>query len=50
MNVALTRARRKLLIVGDSATLANDAFFGRLLAYLESVGGYRTVWEDDDFA
>jgi superfamily I DNA and/or RNA helicase len=50
MNVALTRARRKLLILGDSATLANDPFFGRLLAYVESVGGYHTVWEEEGFS
>jgi superfamily I DNA and/or RNA helicase len=46
MNVALTRARRKLLVVGDSATLSNNAFYGRLLEYFESIGAYRTVWEE----
>ena len=47
MNVALTRARRKLLIVGDTATLAHHPFYNRLIEYVESVGGYRTVWEDN---
>ncbi|MBS0208039.1 MAG: AAA family ATPase [Planctomycetes bacterium] len=46
MNVAMTRARRKLLIVGDSATLSHDPFYARLLEYVEQVGGYRTVWEE----
>ena len=47
MNVALTRARRKLIVVGDSSTLANNDFFARLLEYFESIGAYRTVWEFD---
>lgn len=47
MNVALTRARRKLLIIGDTATLAHHPFYARLIEYVESVGGYRTVWEDN---
>jgi superfamily I DNA and/or RNA helicase len=45
-NVALTRARRKLLIIGDSATLAVDPFYQRLIGYFEAVGAYRTVWEE----
>ncbi len=47
MNVALTRARRKLIVIGDSATLAHDPFYGRLLEYVESIGAYRSVWEED---
>ena len=46
MNVALTRARRKLLVVGDSATLSCNPFYARLLEYFEAVGGYRTVWDE----
>ena len=46
-NVALTRARRKLLVIGDSATLSVLPFYQRLFGYFESVGGYRTVWEED---
>jgi len=45
MNVALTRARRKLIVIGDSATLGSDEFFQSLLASFESSGSYRTVWE-----
>jgi len=45
MNVAMTRARRKLLIVGDSATLGGHPFYLRLLEYCESLGAYRTVWD-----
>ena len=40
MNVAMTRARRKLLLVGDSSTLCCNPFFVDLLAYVKRVGGY----------
>jgi superfamily I DNA and/or RNA helicase len=45
MNVGMTRARRKLLLVGDSSTLCRHPFFGALLAYVKGVGGYRTAHE-----
>ena len=45
INVAMTRAKRKLIMVGDSATLSNHAFFEDLLRYVESVQGYRSAWE-----
>ena len=45
-NVALTRARRKLIVIGDSATLGSDEFYGALFQYFESVNGYRSVFEE----
>ena len=45
MNVALTRARRKLIVIGDSSTLANHPFYLRLLDYFEREGAYGTVWD-----
>ncbi|MFO0106366.1 MAG: AAA domain-containing protein, partial [Burkholderiales bacterium] len=45
MNVGMTRARRKLLLVGDSSTLCWLSFFGALLAYVTGVGGYLTAQE-----
>lgn len=46
MNVALTRARRKLIVVGDSATLGGHPFYRELLEYFELHGAYRSVWEE----
>jgi len=45
MNVAITRAKLKLIIVGDSATLGADSFYADLLTYIESQGSYRSAWE-----
>ncbi len=45
-NVALTRARRKLIVIGDSATLANHPFYQRMLTHFESIGAYSSVWEE----
>ena len=45
MNVGMTRARRKLLLGGDSSTLCKHPFFGELLAYVKGVGSYRTAHE-----
>jgi superfamily I DNA and/or RNA helicase len=47
MNVALTRARRKLIVIGDSATISAHPFYQRLLAYFESINAYHSVWEED---
>jgi superfamily I DNA and/or RNA helicase len=47
MNVALTRAKRKLVIIGDSSTLTQHPFFDRLLAYFEEKNAYRSIWEFD---
>jgi superfamily I DNA and/or RNA helicase len=46
MNVALTRARRKLLVIGDSATLSSEPFYQRLIQHFETLDAYHTVWED----
>jgi ATP-dependent RNA/DNA helicase IGHMBP2 len=50
MNVALTRAKRKLLVIGDSATLAGNEFYSRMIAYFESIGGYQSIWETGDLS
>jgi ATP-dependent RNA/DNA helicase IGHMBP2 len=45
MNVAMTRARKKLVIVGDSATLTRHPFYNSFLTYTESIGAYKSAWE-----
>ena len=44
-NVAMTRARKHLLIVGDTATLGADAVFAGLIERAEVEGVYRSAWE-----
>ncbi|MBL7732416.1 MAG: AAA family ATPase [Chitinophagaceae bacterium] len=45
MNVAITRAKEQLYIIGDSATIGADPFYNALLVYTEQRGVYRSVWE-----
>jgi ATP-dependent RNA/DNA helicase IGHMBP2 len=45
MNVAITRAKEQLFVIGDSATIGADAFYNAFLTYIEKNGTYRTVWE-----
>jgi ATP-dependent RNA/DNA helicase IGHMBP2 len=45
MNVAMTRARKKLVVIGDSSTLGNFPFYADFIAYAEEVGGYMSAWE-----
>lgn len=45
MNVAMTRAKKKLVIIGDSATLANHQFYQDLLSYIEEIGAYKSAFE-----
>ncbi len=45
MNVAMTRAKKKMVIVGDSATLGQHDFYQKFLLYAEEIGAYRSAWE-----
>ncbi len=45
MNVAMTRARKKLVVIGDSATIAQFKFYADFIAFAESIGGYMSAWE-----
>jgi superfamily I DNA and/or RNA helicase len=45
MNVALTRAKSKLVVFGDSATLGKDSFYNAVLDYVQETGGYRSAFE-----
>lgn len=45
MNVAITRAKEQLFVIGDSATIGADPFYNSFLSYIEQHGTYRTSWE-----
>ena len=45
MNVAMTRARKKLVMVGDSGTLAKHKFFEAFLDYVEQNDAYTSAWD-----
>ena len=45
MNVAMTRARKKLVVIGDSATLSQFPFYGDFIAYAEQQNAYQSAWE-----
>ncbi|MFD1819329.1 DNA helicase, putative [Pseudarcicella hirudinis] len=45
MNVAMTRARKKLIIIGDSATLAQFPFYADFISYAENADSYQSAWE-----
>lgn len=45
MNVAMTRAKRKLMVIGDGATLGRNAFFKKWIEHTESQGFYKSIWE-----
>jgi superfamily I DNA and/or RNA helicase len=45
MNVAMTRAKEKLIIIGDSSTLAKDPYYAAFIDYIEKINAYKSVWE-----
>ncbi|MBC7473679.1 MAG: AAA family ATPase [Candidatus Sericytochromatia bacterium] len=45
MNVAMTRAKKKLIIIGDSSTIASDKFYKDFLDYIDSINSYSSAWE-----
>lgn len=45
MNVAMTRARKKLVIIGDSSTLSRSPFYANLIGHAEGMGGHQSAWE-----
>jgi superfamily I DNA and/or RNA helicase len=44
-NVAMTRARKKLIMVGDSATLGSHPFYLELLDYVQKEEFYKSAFE-----
>ena len=45
MNVAMTRARKKLVVIGDSATLSGLPFYADFIQYAQERNAYRSAWE-----
>jgi predicted DNA helicase len=44
-NVAMTRAKKKLMMFGDSATLGSHPFYTSLLDYVQENGFYKSAFE-----
>jgi superfamily I DNA and/or RNA helicase len=44
-NVAITRAKCQVVVIGDSSTIGKDLFFAGFLDYCEANDSYRTAWE-----
>lgn len=44
LNVALTRAKKRLVVIGDSATIGQDKFYASFIQYCESLDTYRSAW------
>jgi hypothetical protein len=47
MNVAITRARKKLVVVGDSTTVTRHPFYEAYHRHAEAVGAWRSVFGRD---
>lgn len=45
MNVALTRAKKKLVVIMDTATVGNHPFYKAFTEYCEKNGFYKSAWE-----
>lgn len=47
MNVAITRARKRLVIVGDGSTVCAHPFYQRLFTYVQEHGKIESAWAYD---
>jgi superfamily I DNA and/or RNA helicase len=45
LNVAMTRAKMKLVIIGDMATLGADTLYMRMAEHMEKQSAYQSAWE-----
>lgn len=45
MNVAMTRAKKLLVLVGDSSTISQNSFYADLIKYAEEKATYQSAWE-----
>jgi len=45
MNVGMTRARRLLIVIGDSATIGRHDFYKDFIDYIDKLETHRSAWE-----
>jgi len=45
MNVAMTRARCQLVVIGDGATIGEDPFYQAFIEHCQHTGAWRSAWE-----
>ncbi len=49
VNVALTRAKQKMFVIGDSSSIASDKFYQDYLRFIEQQEAYKSAFEYDIF-
>ena len=49
LNVSITRAKRKLVLIGDSRTLESEGCYKRLIELAKARGGYKRLVGDEGF-
>ena len=45
MNVAVTRAKRLVVVIGDSGTMAKDEFLNGMMSYFREHGTVRSAFD-----
>jgi ATP-dependent RNA/DNA helicase IGHMBP2 len=45
MNVAMTRAKKKLVVIGDSGTIGQHPFYATFLDYINEIDAYHSAFE-----
>jgi ATP-dependent RNA/DNA helicase IGHMBP2 len=50
MNVALTRAKKELVVIGNSETIKSNPFYKNMVLHYEKSGAIHTAWEFIDIA
>lgn len=45
LNVAITRAKQELIIIGDSETIQTNFYYKQLISYITEIGGFHSAWE-----